>query len=117
MSDLTPAEAAAILRESVAALSARGGAEFGEMVPAASAERTAALAEKFERVETAWFNAGDIATLDAWIRAADGFTLHDDPAEAGSRAEIARRLRAVREMIAPPADLLTPDPRDAEEQR
>ncbi|HKG92086.1 MAG TPA: hypothetical protein VKA84_09355, partial [Gemmatimonadaceae bacterium] len=109
---MNPVEAAEILRDAVAALSAGTAVELGDVVAAASPERTAALAEKLER-GAARFGAEDVETIDVWIRAADSFMLHDDPAEAEARAGVGRRLRAVRALVAPPAGLLTDDPRDA----
>jgi hypothetical protein len=101
--------------------------EPGDLVAAASAERTAALVGKLERAgvgpgagaaegTAAGIAAGideeDVVTLDTWIRVADSFTLHDDAPEAQARAELGRELRAVRELIAPAAGRLTDDPRD-----
>jgi len=102
--------------------------EPGDLVAAASAERTAALVGKLERAgagpdagfadgaaggTTAGIDEEDVVTLDTWIRVADSFTLHDDAPEAQARAEIGHELRAVRELIAPTAGRLTDDPRGA----
>lgn len=121
MSSLSPREAAVLLREAVAALSRRMPVELGAIVPEASTERIARIAETLERAEGAAGGQGvprgagigveEVAALDSWIRAADGFTLHQDDTEAHERAELGRRLRAVRTFIAP-ADRLTADPRD-----
>lgn len=119
MHQLTPHDGAAVLRQAVAALSSRMPVEPGALAAEASAERTAALAEKLERAADAapgasvrGIDAADVVTLDVWIRVADSFTLHDDAPEAEARAEWGRQLRAVRELIAPPAARLTDDPRD-----
>ena len=123
MPAMTPGEGAAALRQAVAALSSRMAVEYGDLVSAASPQRTAALAEKLERLDAVpeadrtqavarSVDDADVETLDSWIRAADSFTLHDDAAEAQSRAELARRLRTVRELVAPPAERLTDDPRE-----
>ena len=120
MSSLSPREAATLLREAVAALSRRMPVELGTIVPEASTERIARIAATLERAEgptaqgqprDAGIRMEDVAALDSWIRAADGFTLHQDAAEAHERAELGRQLRAVRTFIAP-ADRLTADPRD-----
>ena len=124
MNPITPREGAAALRQAVTTLSGRMAADIGDLVPSASAERTAALADKLERLDGVTlagraradapaFDEADLATLDSWIRLADGFTLHDDARELAVRAELARRLRVVRELIAPPAAGLTEDPRDS----
>ena len=121
MSSLSPREAAVLLREAVSALSRRMPVELGTIVPEASTERIARIAETLERADGATGSPGqprgagigaeDVAALDSWIRAADGFTLHQDATEAHERAELGRQLRAVRTFIAP-ADRLTADPRD-----
>jgi hypothetical protein len=122
LSSLSPREAAVLLREAVAALSRRMPVEPGTLVPEASTERIAHIAATLERADGApggpapsrgatGIGAEDVAALDTWIRAADGFTLHPDAREAHERAELGRRLRAVRTFIAP-ADRLTADPRD-----
>ena len=54
----------------------------------------------------------DVVTLDSWIRLADGAVLHDDPEEAARRAELARRLGAVRAVVTPDTGPLTEDARD-----
>jgi hypothetical protein len=111
MPQLTPSDAAAVLRRAVAALSGRLSTDYGELVPDASAERTAALAAKLE-AGAAGVGPDDLATLDSWIRLADSAVLHDDAAEARSRAELATRLRAVRAVVSPDDGLLTEDARD-----
>ena len=117
MPAMTPAQAAETLRDAVAALSTGAAVGLGEIVAAASPERTAALVERLERGGTR-FGADDVETLDVWIRAADSFMLHDDAGgEAEARAAVGRRLRAVRALIAPAAGRLTTDPRDAAESR
>jgi hypothetical protein len=124
MSQISPREGAAALRHAVAALRRRMAVEYGDLVPAASAERTAALAEKLEKLAAlaepgpagdlaVGIDGADVATLDSWIRAADGFTLHDDAAEVSARAGLGRQLRAIRELLAPHAARLTEDPRNA----
>ena len=117
---LTPHDGAAVLRRAVAALSSRMPVEPGALAGEASVARTAALADKLERAASGavgervrGIDAEDVVTLDVWIRVADSFTLHDDAPEAEARAEWGRQLRAVRELIAPPAARLTNDPRDA----
>ena len=112
MTTLTPRDAAAVLREAVAALSGRLSSEFGDLVPEASAERTAGLLARLEG-GAADVRADDVVTLDSWIRLADSAVLHDDLAEARGRVDIARRLRLVRAAIAPDDVALTEDPRDA----
>ena len=112
MPSLTPRTAAAMLRAAVAALSARLATDFGDLVPEASAERTAGLVARLEGGGTR-FEPEDLVTLDSWIRLADSAMLHDDPAEAQGRADIAQRLRSVRALVAPGGGPLSPDPRDA----
>jgi hypothetical protein len=112
MSSMPRTDAAATIREAVAALSSRLSGEFGDLVPSASAERTAALAAKLDGADAA-FSSDDVETLDSWIRLADSMMLHDDGAETRSRVEIGRRLRAVRDLVAPDGDRLTVDARDA----
>ena len=123
MSQIDPREGAAVLRRAIAALSSRMAVDYGDLVSAASAERTAALAEKLERLGalaepdpvgdlSVGINGADVATLDSWIRAADSFTLHDDAAEASARAGMGRQLRAIRALVAPHAARLTEDPRN-----
>ena len=114
MSSLPPREAAVILREAVAELSRRMPVEPGDIVPAAGFDRLAKLADRLEQGHdpaTGRAGAEDVAALDSWIRAADGFTLHQDAREAEARAELARRLRAVRTVVAPGSEQLTLDPR------
>jgi hypothetical protein len=116
LSSLAPHEAATLLREAVAALSRQMPVDPGTLVPAASTERLARLADKLERSDgaaTPDVGAEDVAALDAWIRVADGFTLHPDAREVRSRADLGVRLRAVRVLIAPGSERLTTDPRDA----
>ena len=110
------------LRRAVAALSGRMALEYGDLVPAASIERTSMLVAKLERLSgvpepdreravAESIEVEDLATLDSWMRVADSPTLHDDEAEARARAEIGAQLRAVRELIAPHARALTDDVR------
>jgi hypothetical protein len=112
MSQITPGEAAAVLRDAVAALTGRMTTEYGDLVPDASVERTAAVVAKLEG-GAAGFTAADAATLDSWVRLADSAMLHDDPAEARARADLGERLRAVRALVAPDGRPLAGDPRDA----
>jgi hypothetical protein len=121
MPNITPADAAGIVRDAVAALSERLNGDYGELVPDASTERTAALLEKLEVGDASSIGprgirlADDhVATLDAWIRLADNATLHDDTREAAARAAIADRLRAVRALAAPRFASLLEDPRETE---
>ena len=116
MPNITPADAAEIVRDAVTALSERLTGDYGELVPDASAERTAALLDQLEAGATS--SAGGrgirladdhVATLDAWIRLADNAMLHDDTREAAARSAIADRLRAVRALAAPRYDRLTED--------
>ncbi len=102
---------AAMLREAVAALSARLRTASADVLPELSAERTAALVRRIE-AGTGGLGADDVVTLDSWIRLADSVMLHDDPAEARQRAELAQRLRVVRARVAPGAGPLSDDPRD-----
>lgn len=112
MSPLTHLEAAVHLRDAVTVLSERLGGESGELVPDASAERTATLVAALERGETgSGLTADDIRTLDSWIRLADSAVLHDDPAEAQLRTRVADRLRAIRTLVAPGPGPLTEDSR------
>jgi hypothetical protein len=99
-----------VLRDAVTALSERLASDFGDLVPQASAERTAALVAKLE-AGGAGVEDDDVVTLDSWIRLADSAVLHDDAAEARRRAELATRLRAVRATLAPDAGPLSEDPR------
>jgi hypothetical protein len=121
MSNLTPSHAAGIVRDAVTALSERLTSDYGELVPDASTERTAALLEKLEAGGAP--HAGErgirladdhVATLDAWIRLADNAVLHDDTREAATRSAIADQLRAVRALAAPRFDRLMEDERETE---
>lgn len=121
MPSLTPADAARILRDAVAALSERLSSDYGELVPDASAERTAALLEKIEAgaassAGTRGIRLADdhVATLDAWIRLADNAVLHDDTREATARSRIADDLRAIRALAAPRYERLLEDDRETE---
>ena len=87
--------------------------EPGVLVPEASTEHLARLADKLERAGAAdAVDPGDVTALDTWIRAADSFTLHPDAAEVEARASLGRQLRAVRALVAPEGERLTTDPRD-----
>ena len=112
MSTKPHSDAGTALREAVTAISGRMSGEIGDLVPAASAERTAALATKLDGGGAA-FSGEDVETLDSWIRLADSMMLHDDGAETRARVEIGRRLRAVRDLVAPDGGHLTSDARDA----
>ena len=122
MSSLTPPEAAAVLRDAVAALSRRMPVEPGALVPEASTEHLARLADKLERAGSGadgmdgvgGVDAADVTALDTWIRAADSFTLHPDAAELEARAALGRQLRAVRALVAPGGERLSTDPRDVQ---
>ena len=120
MSEITPADAAQIFRDAVAALSARLTGDYSELVPDASAERTAAVLAKLEAGAASGGSRGirladeHVVTLDSWIRLADNAVLHDDTREASARTEIADRLRAVRALAAPRFDQLTEDSREIE---
>ena len=119
MPNLSPTDAARIVRDAVTALSERLAGDYGELVPDASTERTSALVSKLEEGSTAGARgirlADDhVATLDAWIRLADNAVLHDDTREAAERSAIAGRLRAVRALAAPRHDMLTDDERETE---
>ena len=111
MSPLTRPDAAVLLRDAVTALAGRLRTEYSDLVPEASAERTAVVAAKLE-ADQPDITPEDLVTLDSWIRLADSAMLHDDPAEAQVRADLAQQLRAVRALIAPSTGPLTPDPRD-----
>jgi hypothetical protein len=121
MPNISPADAAVIVRDAVAALSERLTGDYGELVPDASTQRTAALVEQLE-LGAAQVTAGrglrlsdhHVATLDAWIRLADNAVLHDDTREASARGVIADQLRAVRAMAAPRFDQLIEDSRETE---
>lgn len=121
MPNISPADAAGILRDAVKALSERLVGDYGELVPDASTERTAALLDKLEAgarpgAEKRGIRLADdqIATLDAWIRLADNAVLHDDTREAASRSAIADQLRAVRALSAPRHEGLLQDTRETE---
>ena len=119
MPTISPAEAAAIVRDAVTALSERLAGDYGELVPDAGMERTSALVSKLEEGTTAAgrgirLSDDHVATLDAWIRLADNAVLHDDAREAAERTAIADRLRAVRALSAPRHDRLMEDERETE---
>ena len=120
MPPISPADAATILRDAVAALSERLAGDYGDLVPDASVDRTAALLQKLEQGATGsperGIRLGDdhVATLDAWIRLADNAVLRDDTREAATRTAIADRLRAVRALSAPRFDQLIEDSRETE---
>jgi hypothetical protein len=121
MPNISPADAAGIVRDAVTALSERLAGDYGELVPDASTERTAALLEKLEAggqlaVEGRGIRLSDdhVATLDAWIRLADNAVLHDDTREAATRTAIADRLREVRALAAPRHGALLEDERQTE---
>jgi len=118
MTSLSPADAPRISRDAVAALSERLSSDYGELVPDASAERTAALLEKLEGGAASARGmrlANDqVATLDAWIRLADNAVLHDDTREAAQRSRIADDLRAIRAIAAPRFERLLEDDRETE---
>jgi hypothetical protein len=121
MPNMTPTDAARIVRDAVAALSGRLTGDYGELVPDASTERTAALLDKLEAGESPGTEVRGIrladdhvATLDAWIRLADNAVLHDDSREAAMRTDIGDRLRAVRALAAPRFDSLLEDERETE---
>ena len=121
MPNISPADAAAIVRDAVAALSGRLVGEYGELVPDASTERTAALLAKLEAggrsgAEGRGIRLADdhVATLDAWIRLADNAVLRDNTREAATRTAIAQQLRAVRALSAPRHETLLEDERETE---
>ena len=121
MPQISPADAAGIVRDAVTALSERLAGDYGELVPDASAERTAALLAKLATGADSSAGARGIrladthvATLDAWIRLADNAVLHDDTREAAERTAIADRLRAVRALAAPRHERLLEDERETE---
>ena len=114
MPNITPADAASIVRDAVTALSERLASDYGELVPDASTERTSALLEQLDAGRSPSDGSRGIrladdhvATLDAWIRLADNAMLHDDTREAAERSAIADRLRAVRALAAPRFDRLS----------
>ena len=121
MPPISPADAAGIVRDAVTALSERLAGDYGELVPDASAERTAELLQKLAAGGRA--PAADrgirladahVATLDAWIRLADNAVLRDDTREAATRTAIAQQLRAVRALAAPRHETLLQDQRETE---
>lgn len=120
MPPIPPNDAAAIFRDAVAALSERLAGDYGELVPDASIERTAALLKKLEQGAAGSAERGirladdHVATLDAWIRLADNAVLRDDTREAAARTAIADQLRAVRASSAPRFDQLIEDSRETE---
>ncbi|PYP76401.1 MAG: hypothetical protein DMD35_18690 [Gemmatimonadetes bacterium] len=121
MPNISPADAAGIVRDAVAALSQRLAGDYGELVPDASIERTAALLSKLEAGGASspggrGIRLADdhVATLDAWIRLADNAVLHGDTREAARRSAIADQLRAVRAFSAPRFDSLMEDSRETE---
>ena len=119
MPDVSPADAAGIVRDAVTALSERLAGDYGELVPDASMQRTSALLAKLAEGSTSATRgirlADDhVATLDAWIRLADNAVLHDDTREAAERSAIADRLRAVRALAAPRHERLLEDERETE---
>ena len=119
MPDVSPADAAGIVRDAVTALSERLAGDYGELVPDASMQRTSALLAKLAEGSTSATRgirlADDhVATLDAWIRLADNAVLHDDTREAAERSAIADRLRAVRALAAPRHERLMEDERETE---
>ena len=119
MPNITPTDAAEIVRHAVTALSERLTGDYGELVPDASMARTSALLSKLAEGSTAGPRglrlADDhVATLDAWIRLADNAVLRDDTREAAERSAIAERLRAVRALGAPRHERLLEDERETE---
>jgi hypothetical protein len=121
MPNISPADAARNVRDAVTMLSERLAGDYGELVPDASAERTAELLRKLESGGKS--SAGErgirladthVATLDAWIRLADNAVLRDDTREAATRTAIAQRLRAVRALAAPRHETLLQDSRETE---
>jgi len=121
MTSLSPADAPRIFRDAVAALSERLSSDYGELVPDASTERTAALLARLEAGAAPSSARGirladdHVATLDAWIRLADNAVLHDDDTrEAAARTRIADDLREIRTTSAPRYDRLLEDDRETE---
>jgi len=121
MPNISPSAAARIVRDAVTALSERLVGDYGELVPDASTERTAALLAKLESGSDSsaggrGIRLGDdhVATLDAWIRLADNAVLHDDTREAAARTGIADQLREVRALSAPRHERLLEDERETE---
>jgi hypothetical protein len=120
LSSLPPREAALLLREAVGELSRRMPIEPGDIAPEAGFAKLAKLAARLERGDGAAGGAAaadeEVAALDSWIRLADSFVLHADAGEAEARAELGRRLRAVRTVVAPGGEQLTSDSRDGAER-
>lgn len=121
MPNISPADAAGIVRDAVTALSERLAGDYGELVPDASSERTAALLEKLgaggtssEKDRGIRLADSHVATLDAWIRLADNAVLRDDTREAATRKVLAQQLRAVRALAAPRHERLLEDDRETE---
>ena len=121
MPPISPADAATIFRDAVAALSERLAGDYGELVPDASMERTGALLAKLEQggsgsATERGIRLADhhVVTLDAWIRLADNAVLHDDTREAAKRSAIADQLRGIRALSAPRFDQLIEDSRETE---
>jgi hypothetical protein len=120
MTSLSPADAPRVFRDAVASLSGRLSSDYGELVPDASAERTAALLERLEAGGAPGNTRGirlaedHVATLDAWIRLADNAVLNDDTREAAARMRIGDDLRAIRALSAPRFDRLLEDDRETE---
>ena len=126
MPELTPADAATVLRQTVSLLSERMPVDPASLVPGASTEHLAALAVALERLGSdganaerrlaaAGIGAEHVSALDTWIRVADGFMLHYDARETHERASLGEGLRAVRTLVTPATRQLRPDPRDTEE--
>lgn len=119
MPDISPADAAGIVRDAVTALSERLAGDYGDLVPDAGMARTSALVSKLTEGSTDGtrgirLSDDHVATLDAWIRLADNAVLHDDTREAAERSAIADRLRAVRALAAPRHERLLEDERETE---
>jgi hypothetical protein len=120
MTPISPADAARVFRDAVASLSERLSSDYGELVPDASTERTAALLERLEAGGAPSSARGirladdHVATLDAWIRLADNAVLNDDTREAAARTRIADDLRAIHALSAPRFDRLLEDERETE---
>jgi len=120
MTSISPADAARVFRDAVASLSERLSSDYGELVPDASTERTAALLERLEAGAVPSSARGirladdHVATLDAWIRLADNAVLNDDTREAAARSRIADDLRAIHALSAPRFDRLLEDERETE---
>jgi hypothetical protein len=121
MDSIDPGSAASLFRGSVARLSERLSSDYGELVPDASADRTAELLASLEKGGASSASArgirlsdDQVATLDAWIRLADNAVLHDDTREAAARGRIADDLRAIRTLAAPRFERLLEDDRETE---